>query len=162
MNPGGTATLGITASLAAVARWEPALHAFAWLDPERALALAGALDQRDDISAMPLYGMPVGIKDIFDTAGIPTEFGSPIFAGRVPTETADVVGRLEGAGAIVVGKMVTAELAHYSPGPTANPWRLDRTPGGSSMGSAAAVAAGMVPAAIGSQTNGSVIRPAAF
>ena len=106
--------------------------------------------------------MPVGVKDVFDTAGIPTEYGSPIFAGRVPATSALAVSRLEAAGAVVFGKTVTAELAYFFPGPTTNPWNSGRTPGGSSMGSAAAVAAGVVPVAIGTQTNGSTIRPAAF
>ena len=106
--------------------------------------------------------MPIGVKDIFDTAGIPTEHGSALFKGRVPSRDADVVRALQEAGAIVVGKTVTAELAFLHPGPTRNPYRLERTPGGSSMGSAAAVAAGVIPGAIGSQTNGSTIRPGAF
>jgi Asp-tRNA(Asn)/Glu-tRNA(Gln) amidotransferase A subunit family amidase len=110
----------------------------------------------------PLEGVPVGVKDIFDTAGIPTENGSGLFAGRVPEGTCPAVRAAEAAGAIVLGKTVTAELAFMTPGQTLNPWDPSRTPGGSSMGSAAAVAAGVVPAAIGSQTNGSVIRPAAF
>ena len=106
--------------------------------------------------------MPVGVKDIFDTAGIPTENGSALFRGRVPERSSDIVRALEAAGAIVVGKTITAELAFLTPGPTRNPYDLDRTPGGSSMGSAAAVAAGVIPGAIGSQTNGSTIRPGAF
>jgi Asp-tRNA(Asn)/Glu-tRNA(Gln) amidotransferase A subunit family amidase len=132
-------------------RWEPRLHAFAWCDPSRVADGDG-----------PLAGIPVGVKDVFDTAGIPTEYGSPIFAGRVPGRSALAVERIEAAGGLVFGKTVTAELAYFSPGPTRNPWNLEHTPGGSSMGSAAAVAAGIVPAAIGTQTNGSVIRPAAF
>ena len=110
----------------------------------------------------PLHGVPIGVKDIFDTAGIPTENGSPLFRGRVPERSSDVVQALEAAGAIVVGKTVTAELAFLTPGVTRNPYDLERTPGGSSMGSAAAVAAGVIPGAIGSQTNGSTIRPGAF
>ena len=106
--------------------------------------------------------MPVGVKDIFDAAGIPTENGSALFRGRVPERSSDAVAALEAAGAVVVGKTVTAELAFLEPGPTRNPYGLDRTPGGSSMGSAAAVAARVIPGAIGSQTNGSTIRPAAF
>ena len=106
--------------------------------------------------------MPIGVKDIYDTAGVPTECGSRLFTGRVPTSDAAVVEALEAAGAIMVGKTVTAELAFLEPGPTHNPYDRERTPGGSSMGSAAAVAAGVVPGAIGSQTNGSVIRPGAF
>ena len=111
---------------------------------------------------MPLRGIPIGVKDIFDTAGIPTEHGSLLFAGRIPRGNSDVVSALERAGAIMFGKTVTAELAFLHPGPTVNPWNRGRTPGGSSMGSAAAVAAGIVPMAVGTQTNGSVIRPAAF
>ena len=106
--------------------------------------------------------MPIGVKDIFDTAHIPTEHGSRLFAGRVPDRDADIVGALVASGAIVVGKTITAELAFLHPGPTRNPYHLERTPGGSSMGSAAAVAAGVVPGAVGSQTNGSTIRPGAF
>lgn len=143
---------------------EPVLHAFAWLDPERALRLADEADaavaRGDALGA--LHGVPVGVKDIFDTAGIPTENGSSLFRGRIPDRSAAAVVALERAGAIVVGKTVTTELAYYQPGPTTNPHDPTRTPGGSSMGSAAAVAAGIVPGALGSQTNGSVIRPAAF
>ena len=106
--------------------------------------------------------MPVGVKDIYDTAGIPTESGSRLFKGRVPDRDADMVRALTDSGAIIVGKTVTAELAFLHPGKTRNPYDRERTPGGSSMGSAAAVAAGVIPGAIGSQTNGSVIRPGAF
>jgi Asp-tRNA(Asn)/Glu-tRNA(Gln) amidotransferase A subunit family amidase len=139
---------------------EPRLHAFAWLDPDRARRLARERDSEEPFGL--LHGVPVGVKDIFDTAGIPTECGSALFRGRVPDRSAAVVRALEAAGAIVVGKTVTAELAFLTPGPTRNPYDLDRTPGGSSMGSAAAVAAGVIPGAIGSQTNGSVVRPGAF
>jgi Asp-tRNA(Asn)/Glu-tRNA(Gln) amidotransferase A subunit family amidase len=144
-------------AIAAYDEWEPQLRAFAWFDPEQARARAAGRP-----SAGPLDGLPVGVKDIFDTAGIPTEYGSAIFAGRIPTDSAVAVSRLEAAGAVMFGKTVTAELAYYEPGPTTNPWDPARTPGGSSMGSAAAVAAGVVPLALGSQTNGSLIRPAAF
>ena len=139
---------------------EPTIRAFAWLDPERALEIAGERD--NEAPRGILHGVPVAVKDIYDTAGIPTEHGSRLFTGRVPDRSADVVTALEAAGAIVIGKTVTAELAYYSPGPTRNPYDRTRTPGGSSQGSAAVVAAGVVPAAVGSQTNGSVIRPAAF
>jgi len=139
---------------------EPVIHAFAWLDPERARRIAGERD--NEAPRGILHGVPIAVKDIYDTAGLPTENGSRLFAGRVPDRSADVVTALEAAGAIVIGKTVTAELAYYAPGPTRNPYDRTRTPGGSSQGSAAAVAAGVVPAAIGSQTNGSVIRPAAF
>ena len=106
--------------------------------------------------------MPVGIKDIFDTGDMPTELGSPLWAGRTPRRDAAAVARLRAAGAVIMGKTVTTEYAYFHPGKTRNPHDRERTPGGSSSGSAAAVAAAMVPGAIGSQTNGSVIRPAAF
>lgn len=140
------------------------LHAFAWLDEDQARRLARERDAvRSDGSPRGLlHGVPIGVKDIFDTAGIPTENGSALFRGRVPERSSEVVRALEAAGAIVIGKTVTAELAFLEPGPTRNPYDLGRTPGGSSMGSAAAVAAGVIPGAIGSQTNGSTIRPGAF
>ncbi len=154
----------VARALGRYAETEPTIHAFAWLDPERARRLAAASDARRAAGGPlgRLEGIPVAVKDIFDTAGIPTENGSAAFAGRVPERSSDVMRALEGAGAIVIGKTVTAELAYLHPGPTRNPWDPSRTPGGSSMGSAAAVAAGVVSVAIGSQTNGSVIRPAAF
>ena len=106
--------------------------------------------------------MPVGIKDIFDTADMPTENGSVLYAGRTPSRDAAAVAMLRAAGAVIMGKTVTTEFAYFSPGKTRNPHNPEHTPGGSSSGSAAAVAAGMVPLALGSQTNGSTIRPAAF
>jgi len=106
--------------------------------------------------------VPIGAKDVYDTAGVPTEHGSALFRGRVPDRSAEVVRALDDAGAIVVGKTITAELAFLHPGPTRNPYDLERTPGGSSMGSAAAVAAGVIPGSLGTQTNGSTIRPGAF
>ncbi len=109
-----------------------------------------------------LHGVPIGIKDIFDTGDMPTELGSPLWAGRTPRRDAAAVSRLRSAGAVIMGKTVTTEYAYFHPGKTRNPHDRERTPGGSSSGSAAAVAACMVPGAIGSQTNGSVIRPAAF
>jgi len=110
----------------------------------------------------PLHGVPVGIKDIFDTADMPTQCGSDLYRGRQPDRDSAAVALLRRAGAIILGKTVTAELALSAPGPTANPLDLARTPGGSSSGSAAAVADAMVPLAIGSQTTGSVIRPASY
>jgi Asp-tRNA(Asn)/Glu-tRNA(Gln) amidotransferase A subunit family amidase len=110
----------------------------------------------------PLYGVPIGIKDIVDTIDFPTEFGSAIHAGRYPIADATLVRRLREAGAVIFGKTTTSEFAIATPSPTRNPHRRDRTPGASSAGSAAAVAAGLVPVAIGSQTNGSMIRPASF
>ena len=106
--------------------------------------------------------MPVGIKDVFDTGDMPTEFGSPFWAGRTPRRDAAAVARLRAAGAVIMGKTVTAEYAYFHPGKTRNPHDPERTPGGSSSGSAAAVAAHMVPGAIGTQTAGSTIRPAAY
>ncbi len=155
-----TAADRIETCLARYGAVESRIRAFAWLDAGRARRLARERDAEPWKG--PLHGVPVGVKDIFDTAGIPTEHGSRLFAGRVPEASADAVIALESAGAIVLGKTVTAELAFLTPGPTRNPWDQERTPGGSSMGSAAAVAAGVVPLALGTQTNGSVIRPAAF
>jgi Asp-tRNA(Asn)/Glu-tRNA(Gln) amidotransferase A subunit family amidase len=109
-----------------------------------------------------LCGVPVAVKDIIDTADYPTEWGSPIGAGRRSGKDASVVAKLRAAGAVIIGKTVTTEFAYYHPGPTRNPHDVARTPGGSSSGSAAAVAANMVPLALGSQTNGSTIRPAAY
>jgi Asp-tRNA(Asn)/Glu-tRNA(Gln) amidotransferase A subunit family amidase len=139
---------------------EPRIRAFARYDAEPGLLLDAALVVTG--ATGPLLRVPVGVKDIFDTAGGPTERGSALYAGRIGERDADVVRNLRAAGAVIIGKTITAELAFYHPGPTRNPWDLSRTPGGSSMGSAAAVAAGVVPMAVGSQTNGSVIRPAAF
>ncbi len=139
---------------------EPRIHAFVRYDAEPSLLMDAALEATAATGA--LVRVPVAVKDIFDTAGSPTERGSALYAGRIAENDADVVRNLRAAGAIIVGKTVTAELAMAHPGPTRNPWDLSRTSGGSSMGSAAAVAAGVVPFAIGSQTNGSVIRPAAF
>ena len=143
---------------------ESEVQAFAHLDPEHALAQARALDRHKAEGGRigPLHGVPVGIKDIFDTADYPTECGSPVLAGRRPETDCAAVRKLREAGAVIIGKTVTTEFAYYHPGKTRNPRDLKRTPGGSSSGSAAAVAAGMVPLAIGSQTNGSMIRPAAF
>jgi len=138
--------------------------AWAFLDREYAMAQAEAADDHRSRGKPtgPLHGVPVGIKDIFDTADMPTEFGSKLWAGRTPRRDAAAVARLRAAGAVILGKTVTTEYAYFSPGKTRNPHNRDHTPGGSSSGSAAAVAALMVPGAIGSQTNGSVIRPAAF
>ena len=143
---------------------EEKLGVWAFLDPEHALNQARAADQaqREGRTLGPLHGIPVGVKDTFDTRDMPTEDGTVLHAGRNPGEDATAVTRLREAGAIILGKTVTTELAVYAPGKTRNPHDPERTPGGSSSGSAAAVAAGMVPLAIGSQTNGSVIRPAAY
>lgn len=147
-----------------IAARDPEIRAFAFFDPDwlRRQAERLAFEQRMGRPKGPLFGVPVGVKDIFDTRDMPTENGTKLHAGRRPMQDSAVVERLREAGALIVGKTVTTELATLTPGPTRNPHDLSRTPGGSSSGSAAAVAAGMVPLAIGSQTNGSVIRPAAF
>ena len=143
---------------------DKAIHAFAHRD-DRVVALQADNLQRDRAAGHlpgPLFGVPVGVKDIIDTMDFPTEYGSPIHAGRYSVGDATVVSRLRAAGAVIFGKTVTTEFATTQPGPTCNPHNLAHTPGGSSSGSAAAVAAGMVPVALGTQTNGSVIRPASF
>jgi len=140
------------------------IHAWTHLNPDYALEQARELDVRrqggDPVG--PLHGIPIGIKDICDTSTLPTENGTVLDSGRQPNEDSRVVSLLREAGAVVMGKTVTTELAAYGPGKTRNPHNPEHTPGGSSSGSAAAVAAHMVPLAIGTQTNGSVIRPASY
>jgi len=150
--------------LARIDAAENSVQAWQWLDRERALELALAADTAAAPwkAAHPLHGIPLGVKDNFYTAGIPTTMGCALYEGYVPDESADLVVRLENAGALMLGKTVSTEAAFMVPAKTHNPWNTRHTPGGSSSGSAAAVAAGFVPAAIGTQTNGSVIRPAAF
>ncbi len=140
------------------------VQAWATLDPDYALEQARQADEahRTGVDLGPLHGVPVGLKDIIDTKDLPTENGTVLHAGRRPTEDATVVALLRQAGAVIMGKTVTTELATYHPGKTRNPHDPERTPGGSSSGSTAAVAAGMTPLSVGSQTNGSVIRPAAY
>jgi Asp-tRNA(Asn)/Glu-tRNA(Gln) amidotransferase A subunit family amidase len=140
------------------------VQAWAALDEAFLMAQAEAADAswQAGQACGTLHGLPVGVKDIIDSAGLPTENGTVLHAGRRPATDALVVTRMRVAGAIVMGKTVTTELATYAPGKTRNPHDPAHTPGGSSSGSAAAVAAGMVPLAIGTQTNGSVIRPASF
>jgi Asp-tRNA(Asn)/Glu-tRNA(Gln) amidotransferase A subunit family amidase len=152
------------ACLDRIAATEPVVHAFAHLDPEYAVAQARESDawRRSGKPIGPLHGVPVGNKDIIDTQDYPTECGTALLAGRRPRSDATVVSKLRAAGAIILGKTVTTEFAYFHPGKTRNPRDPERTPGGSSSGTAAAVAAGMVPLAIGSQTNGSIIRPGAF
>lgn len=154
----------VEACLARIEALEPEVGAWSWLDGDHALQQAKQLDQwrQSGKSLGPLHGLPVGLKDIIDTKGIPTENGTPIDAGRVPAEDAWIVARLRAVGAIILGKTVTTECAFMHPGKTRNPHNGLHTPGGSSQGSAAAVAAGMVPLSIGTQTGGSVIRPASF
>ena len=140
------------------------VQAWEFLDPGYVAKQAEALDRRraSGRPVGPLHGLPVGVKDIIDTSDMPTANGTPIDAGRRPRRDAAVVARLRAAGALVMGKTVTTEMAYFHPGKTRNPHDPSRTPGGSSSGSAAAVATGMVPLAVGTQTAGSVIRPAAF
>jgi Asp-tRNA(Asn)/Glu-tRNA(Gln) amidotransferase A subunit family amidase len=146
--------------LGRVAQREQEVQAWAYIDPEHVLAQARARDAERPRG--PLHGVPVGIKDIIDTADMPTEYGSPIYAGHRPRADASCVAMLRNAGAVIMGKAVTAEFAARAPGKTRNPLDPARTPGGSSSGSAAAVADFMVPLALGTQTAGSVLRPAAF
>ncbi|HSF04333.1 MAG TPA: amidase [Methylomirabilota bacterium] len=154
----------VAACLARVRETDTEVQAWAFLDPDHALAQARAADawRLEGRPIGPLHGVPVGIKDIIDTADMPTENGSVLYAGRTPSRDATVVAMLRAAGAVIMGKTVTTEFATRAPGKTRNPHNPAHTPGGSSSGSAAAVAAGMVPLALGSQTGGSTIRPAAF
>jgi len=154
----------VEACLARVREVEERVQAWQFLDSEYALNQARARDQDRSKGQPvgPLHGVPVGIKDIMDTMDMPTEDGTVLHAGRTPDSDATVVARLRAAGAVIMGKTVTTECATYTPGKTCNPHNPAHTPGGSSSGSAAAVAAGMVPLALGSQTNGSLIRPAAY
>jgi len=145
---------------AAIAAREPEIAAFTVLAPETAQRQTNAATIH--LADQPLRGLPVAIKDIFDTADLPTQYGSAIYAGHQPKADAAMVSMVRRTGGFVIGKTVTTEFAHLQPGRTRNPRQPAHTPGGSSSGSAAAVAAGMVPIAIGSQTGGSVIRPAAF
>ena len=147
-----------------IAAREPGVQAWAWLDAEYVLAEARKLDERRLSGAPigPLHGLPVALKDVIDTARIPTSNGTVLDEGRVPEQDAFLVARLKAAGALIMGKTVSAELAFLGPGKTRNPVNPEHTPGGSSSGSAAAVAAGMVPLAVGTQTGGSIIRPASF
>jgi amidase len=137
-----------------------AVKAWAYIDPENALAQARALDSSP--AKGPLHGVPIGIKDVLDTADMPTEMGSPIYEGHRPVADAASVAMLRAAGAVILGKTVTCEFAGMHPGATTNPHDPTRTPGGSSSGSAAAVADFHVHGALGTQTGGSVLRPASF
>jgi len=144
------------ACLDRIATREPQIRAFAWLDPDAARqGAAGAAEG-------PLHGLPIGLKDVFDTADMPSEYGSPIWRGHRPRADAASVAWARAAGGVVIGKTVTTEFAVRHPGPTINPHNPAHTPGGSSSGSAAGVAECMFPFAFGTQTAGSIIRPAAF
>lgn len=155
----------VTHYLAQIEAREPDVHAWQCFDPQLALAQARRLDAGGGAAGGAFMGLPIGVKDLMDTADMPTTYGSPIYAGHRPRLDAACVASSRAAGAVVMGKTVTTEFATFQPGPTRNPRALAgamRTPGGSSSGSAAAVAAGMVPIAFGSQTAGSIIRPAAY
>jgi len=158
---GQTTAVAVAEScLERIAEREPRVEAWHYLDPQRVLEQARALDRRGNIG--PLQGVPVGIKDIIDTDDMPTEYGTPIHKGRQPQLDAACVALTRRAGGLVMGKTVTTEFANFFPGKTRNPFDPQRTPGGSSSGSGAAVGAEMVPLAIGTQTTASTIRPAAF
>jgi Asp-tRNA(Asn)/Glu-tRNA(Gln) amidotransferase A subunit family amidase len=150
----------VEACLARIAERENEVGAWAFLDPEAARAQARAADRA--AARGPLHGVPIGIKDIIETADMPTGCGSPIYAGHRTGIDAAPVALLREAGAVILGKTVTTEFAAVTPGKTRNPHNLAHTPGGSSQGSAAAVADFMVPAALGTQTVGSTIRPASY
>jgi amidase len=146
--------------LARIASRDGTVKAFVNFDPELALTHARALDRGPRLG--PLHGVPVGVKDIIDTFDRPTEMGSPIFRGHRPPRDAACVALLRRAGVVLLGKTVTCEFAGSTPSPTTNPHNAAYTPGGSSAGSAAAVADRMLPVALGTQTGGSVLRPSAF
>ena len=148
------------ACLERISEREPRVQAWQFLDPELVLRQARALDKRGTVGA--LQGVPIGIKDIIDTADMPTEYGSPIYKGHRPVNDAACVALSRRAGALIMGKTVTTEFANRYPGRTRNPFDPERTPGGSSSGSAAAVGDYMTPLAVGTQTTASTIRPAAF
>lgn len=160
----GDGTLTVEAAIGAcldrIGARDNAVRGWAMLDPGGAIAGARARDAAP--LQRPLEGVAIGVKDVIDVAGLPTAHGSPIYAGNIAAADAECVRRLRAAGAIILGKTVTAEFATYSPGPTINPHRLGHTPGGSSSGSAATVADGQVPIALGTQTAGSMIRPASY
>jgi Asp-tRNA(Asn)/Glu-tRNA(Gln) amidotransferase A subunit family amidase len=145
-----TRTRGLAQCLQRIRELEPTIHAWVQVEPKMPIADG------------PLSGIPFGVKDIVETEGMATEYGSPLYKGRLGTVDAAIVREMRGRGAILLGKTVTTAFAYRTPGPTRNPRNLEHTPGGSSSGSAAAVAAGMVPFAIGEQTRGSMIRPASY
>jgi Asp-tRNA(Asn)/Glu-tRNA(Gln) amidotransferase A subunit family amidase len=147
-----------------IEEFEKDVHAWAFFDKKSFLEKAKEADdwRLSGKPLGPLHGLPIAIKDIFKTDDMPTGYGTPIKEGQRSRNESEVVRLLENAGAIIMGKTVTTELAYFDPGKTTNPHDYSRTPGGSSSGSAAAVASFMAPVAIGSQTNGSVIRPASY
>ena len=154
----------LEALLARAAEVDQRLQAWVRLDAERAVIAARAAEQVvvADADLPALHGVPFGAKDIFDSAGLATAAGFRPYASRTPSTDAEPIARLKRSGAILMGKMATTQFAFADPSPTRNPWADERTPGGSSSGSAAGVAARLVPMALGSQTAGSVLRPAAY
>ena len=152
------------AHLQQIDKRDPGVGAWAFIDSDHAMAQAERLDEfrKTGTDIGPLHGIPVGVKDIIDTADMPTENGTVIDAGRQPKTDAAVVTRLRQAGAVILGKTTSTELAFMQPTETKNPHNPAHTPGGSSAGSAAAVASNMVPLAVGTQTGGSIVRPASF
>ncbi len=159
-----TPTALVRTCLERIEHFEPQVHA--WVAVDRSGALAAAEQaERERASGLdrgPLHGIPIGVKDIVDVQGLPTRAGSLLTSAEPAPADAPVVARLRSAGAIILGKTVTTEFACFDPSPTRNPWNVDHTPGGSSSGSAAAVASGMVLGAIGTQTGGSITRPASY
>lgn len=155
-----SATRAAEASVARIAQRDAQLRAWVHHDPESVMREAREIDARPGEPA--LRGLTVGVKDIFDMADTPTEYGSSVYRGYIPAQDAEVVRRLKSAGAVLVGKTATTEFAYAHPAATVNPHNGLHTPGGSSSGSAAAVADGMVDLALGSQTGGSTIRPSAY
>ncbi len=154
---GGLSPVGLAeAYLDHIFRHDPAVKAFAYFEPEKVRAEAASCGPG------PLHGIPIGVKDVLDTCDMPSQYGSPIWSGWQPRADAAAVAAARAAGGVVIGKTVTTEFATRKPGPTMNPVNPAHTPGGSSSGSAAGVAAGLFPLAFGTQTAGSVIRPAAF
>jgi Asp-tRNA(Asn)/Glu-tRNA(Gln) amidotransferase A subunit family amidase len=154
----------VAAANIAIRKLDGPIHAFASETGDPAVERAHELDRLPPQSAahLPLIGVPVAIKDVFDTAELPTEYGSPIYRGHRPRSDAALVSLLRAAGALIIGKTKTSEFAWMHPSDTRNPLDLERTPGGSSSGSAAAVAARIVPLATGTQTAGSIVRPASY
>jgi len=154
----------VEALLDRIARFEPGLRSFVTVDEEGARAAARAADAElaRGQGRGPLHGVPFAAKDIYDAEGLPTTAGYPPLANNVAKADSFAVARMKAAGAVLVGKTVTTQFASGDPSPTRNPWRADRTPGGSSSGSGAAVAARLVPIALGTQTGGSILRPAAY
>ena len=150
----------VEALLARIARLDPALRSFVTVDADGARGAAKAADARPAAGA--LHGVPFAAKDIYDAEGLPTTAGYAPLAANVAKADAFSVARMKAAGAVLIGKTVTTQFASGDPSPTRNPWRADRTPGGSSSGSGAAVAARLVPIALGTQTGGSILRPAAY